>query len=79
METVKVDDKKRVRLPDAKPGQVYAYEFSGEVVKLTPVVAIESPATPAKSKLITRDGFPLIQTDRVVSQETIDELLSLLP
>jgi hypothetical protein len=41
METVKADNKKRVRLPDAKPGQVFSYEMSGQVVTLTPVKPIE--------------------------------------
>ena len=30
MKTVIVDDKKRIRLPDVKPRQVFAYEDNGE-------------------------------------------------
>ena len=30
MHTLKADPKQRVRLPDAKPGQVFAYEKLGE-------------------------------------------------
>jgi hypothetical protein len=41
METVKVDNKKRVRLPNAEPGQVFALEESGQVVTLTPVKPVE--------------------------------------
>ena len=37
METVKADSAKRVRLQDAKPGQIFAYEISGNTVMLTPV------------------------------------------
>ena len=29
MDTVKVDSTKRIRLPDAKPGQVFAYSADG--------------------------------------------------
>lgn len=41
MDTVKVDSAKRVRLPDAKPGQVLAYEISGGAFTLTPVKPVE--------------------------------------
>jgi hypothetical protein len=38
MKTIKVDDKQRVRLPDAKPGQVFVYENHGNgVLTLMPV------------------------------------------
>lgn len=37
MSIVTADDYKRVRIPDAKPGQVFAYEVAGNVVKLTPI------------------------------------------
>ncbi|HZV33446.1 MAG TPA: hypothetical protein VFB72_02640 [Verrucomicrobiae bacterium] len=41
MKTVVVDNKLRVRIPAFKPGQVYAWELSGETVKLTPLKPIE--------------------------------------
>jgi hypothetical protein len=44
METVKVDSAKRVRLPDAKPGQVLAYEMSGNAFTLTPVKPVKDEA-----------------------------------
>ena len=38
MTTVTADDRKRVRIPDAKPGQVFAYESTEDgSVTLTPV------------------------------------------
>ena len=42
MTTVTVDDRKRVRLPSAKPGQVFALESSDGAILLTPVKAIEA-------------------------------------
>ena len=39
MHTVIADKYKRVRLPDAKPKQVFAYANSGETITLTPVKA----------------------------------------
>lgn len=41
MVTLKADDRRRVQIPDAKPGQIFAYELSGNVVKLTPVKPVE--------------------------------------
>jgi len=38
MSTVTADDRKRVRIPDAKPGQVFAYENNADgSVTLTPI------------------------------------------
>jgi hypothetical protein len=41
METVKADNRQRVRIPDIKPGQVFALNREGNVVKLTPVKPVE--------------------------------------
>jgi len=41
MDTVKVNNAKRVRLPDAKPGDVLAYEINGNKIMLTPVKPVE--------------------------------------
>ena len=79
MVTLKTDNRSRVKLPGVKPGVVFAYETTGEVVKLTPVRPAESADHPAKFKLVKRDGFTVIETDRVVNLETIEELLSELP
>ena len=54
METITVDDFKRVRIPDAEPGQVFTYETSAGTVTLTPVV---NPALRrVQAKLIQKDG-----------------------
>ena len=41
MVTCKADNRSRVKLPDTKPGQIFALETSGNVFKLTPVKAVE--------------------------------------
>ena len=42
MVTVTTDDRKRVRIPDAKPKQVFAYESNADgSIVLTPVKAAE--------------------------------------
>ena len=53
--TVTVDDRKRIRLPSAKPGQVFALEDSPDGgVTLTPVKAVAS-----RSKRVTNvDPLP---------------------
>lgn len=53
MKTAIVDDKNRIRIPDLKPGEIFAYELSGGGVKLTPLkpVANEIPVVnPVKQK-----------------------------
>jgi hypothetical protein len=79
MVTRKADNRQRVMLPDAKPGQLFAYEVVGNVIHLTPVKPVEPESRPSMCKLVKRDGFTVIHTDKVVSQETIDELLTSLP
>ena len=52
MTTVTVDDRKRVRIPDAKPGQVFSLESDSEgTVVLTPVKAERKEAFPRGSLL----------------------------
>jgi hypothetical protein len=44
MKTLTVDDRQRVRLPQAKPGQVFAYEPDSDgSIKLVPVVTKPGP------------------------------------
>jgi hypothetical protein len=50
--TVTTDKYKRVRLPDAKPQQVFAYANAGDgSITLTPVKAERKPAFPRGSLL----------------------------
>jgi hypothetical protein len=44
MKTLTVDDRQRVRLPKAKPGQVFAYEPDSDgSIKLVPVITKPGP------------------------------------
>ncbi len=52
MHTVVADRYKRVRLPDAKPRQVFAYTSSGETIILTPVKADEAKPRFPKGSLL---------------------------
>ena len=52
MTTLIVDDRKRVRIPDAKPGQVFACEPGpGGSFKLIPVKAVRKERFPRGSLL----------------------------
>lgn len=81
MKTAIVDEKRRVRIPALKPGQVVAYEEVGNgIVTLTPMEPVKPPgARPAKCRLVKKNGFTVIETDRNVSMETLKELLAELP
>lgn len=46
--TVKADEKKRVVLPRAKPGDVFNVEFSGGKILLTKLVPVESKLVRAR-------------------------------
>jgi hypothetical protein len=53
MHTLKADPKQRIRLPDAKPGQVFAYEKQAEGrYTLTLVVKTESKPRFPKGSLL---------------------------
>jgi len=58
MKTLTVDDRQRIRLPKAKPGQVFAYEPNSDgTIKLVPVVAKTAPRR-LIAKLVKRgDGL----------------------
>jgi hypothetical protein len=77
MKTAVVDDRHRIRIPNLKPGQILAYEDRDGIVTLTPVKPVEPP--PAKYKLVKKGRFTVIETDRQISLETINELLAEFP
>jgi hypothetical protein len=50
MKILTVDDQKRIRIPDAKSGQVYAYQINADgTMTLTEVNAEAKPAFPKGS------------------------------
>ena len=52
MKTLTADSAKRVRIPDAKPGQVFAYENGSDgIIRLTPVKAERKERFPKGSLL----------------------------
>ena len=64
MKTLTVDDRQRVRLPQTKPGQVFAYESdSNGSIKLVPVVAKPGPKR-VVAKLSKQGGGLLFQVPK---------------
>ena len=67
MSTVTADDRKRVRIPDAKPGQVFSYENNADgSVTLTPI------------KIEAKHRFPRGSLKKYVTPESDHEMLQIL-
>jgi hypothetical protein len=66
MKTLTVDDQKRIRIPDAKPRQVFAYENKGDgTITLTEV------------KAESREPFPPGSLKKYVTAERNKDLLEI--
>jgi hypothetical protein len=76
--TLITDNKRRVRIPDAKPGQVWAYEIAPGVVTLTEVKKVEPK--PAKARLVkSPKGYLVFRSDRVITAEETRKALDEFP
>jgi hypothetical protein len=72
-----VDDQQRVRLPDAHPRQVFAYENHEGTVTLRPVEA-QQPVS-ANVRLEKRGGYTVLVSDQPISEAAIKEALAEFP
>ncbi len=79
--TITADNKKRVRIPDAEPGQVFAYESTGEgQIKLTLIKPVVTAADrPAKVTFVKEGQFTVGVTDRPIDMEALREALADFP
>ena len=75
MKTLTADSAKRVRIPDAKPHQVYAYECTDGRVTLTPV----KPAEPKPAKLVRRNGRSYLVSERTITDEDVRRAMDEFP
>lgn len=75
--TVKVDKTKRVRLRDARPGQILSYVFTGSRFDLNLVDPVEP--RPAKVTVSKRGSFSVGVTDRDISDQVLEQALSEFP
>ena len=67
MKTLKVDGQKRIRIPDAKPRQVFAYENKGDGTLVLTLVKAEA-----------KEPFPPGSLAKYVTPESDKEMLALL-
>ena len=76
MITVTVDDRKRVRIPDAKPKQVFSYQRDGNGrVTLTPVEPARGPA----ARLVRKNGHTYLLSERKITDEDVKRGLEDFP
>ena len=79
MTTATVDDKQRVRLRDAKPGQVFSVEPEpGGAIRLVPVIS-PSDLPPAKVRFEKRGCFTVGVVDRPIDEEALKQALEEFP
>jgi hypothetical protein len=78
MVTTKVDDQKRIVVPQAKPGQVYAVQ---ENLDGSFTLKVVSPATPPPPtcRVAIEDGFPVAVPNQPIDEQAIKELLADFP
>ena len=78
MDTVKVDDHKRVRLPKARPGQIFALESKPDGgFSLTPL-AKQAPE-PAKVRLEKENGYTVLVSDRPFDEAAVKQAFEEFP
>ncbi len=78
MITTKADHRKRVVLPQAKPGQVYSVQANADgSVTLTEVQPL-APANP-KCRLAKEGGFTVVVPSQPINEQAIKELLADFP
>jgi hypothetical protein len=76
VKTLKVDTSKRVRLPDSKPGQVFAYENANGTVILTPV---KPDVRVAKVRFEKENGYTVVVSDRPFDEAAVNKALEEFP
>ena len=78
MKIVKVDNKKRVRIPEFRPGQVYTYATnpSGSLT-LTELKPVKPK--PPKVRIVIKSGRKLLSSDRVVSNADVQKVMEQFP
>ena len=76
--TTKADSRKRVLVPQARPGQVYAVQENADGSFTLTMV---KPAQQARSKcrLAKEDGFTVVVPGQPIDEQAIKELLADFP
>ena len=74
MHTLTTDKQKRVRLPDAKPGQVFAYESADGQITLREVRTVE-PKSPKTKVVRDKHGVLVMSNGRKFTTEQVQKLI----
>ena len=78
MITTKADDEKRVTVPQARPGQVYAIHENADGSLTLSLVAPTNVGNPT-CRLDKEDGFTVAVPGQPIDERAIDELLADFP
>ena len=78
MITTKADSRKRVVLPQAKPGHVYAVEDNANGSFTLTEVKPPQPKTP-KCRLVKENGYTVVVPSQPINEQAIKELLADFP
>ncbi len=76
--TTKADNQKRVVVPRAKPGQVYAVQENADGSFTLTAVKPGASVTPT-CRLANEDGFPVAVPNQPIDEQAIIELLAEFP
>ena len=78
MITTKADDQKRVLVPQARPGQVFAVR---ENVDGSFTLTVVEPKTPTRTqcRLSDENGFTVVVPEQPIDERAIQELLADFP
>ena len=76
MKTVTVDDHKRIRIPDATPRTVFAYENHGDG---TITLRLVEPVKRKPAKLVRRNGRSYLVSDQPITNEDVARALEDFP
>jgi hypothetical protein len=76
--TTKVDNRKRVLVPHAKPGQVYAVQENADG-SFTLTMVEPSQTAHSNCRVATEDGFTVVVPGQTINEPAIKELLAGFP
>ena len=76
--SVTVDERNRVILPDARPGEEFEVQMAGEGVFILRRLE-QDHARPLKAHFIKENGFTVIDTDRAIDEKALKEALAEFP
>jgi hypothetical protein len=80
MITTKADSRRRVVVPQVRPGQVYAVQDDPDgSIKLTLLKTPEPDHRPARVKLVKEGRFTVGVTDRPINMKALKEALADFP